>query len=147
MAKGIQHLLRLPSNRFLVSIQRFSFFIKEKAKTSKCNLYPGLFRFQSSYSTCSVRTKSQYFWLNIAQGRLCVKKYIYIHAVECRNMVSFRGFRYGAIWDSPWRIHKFSNWSEFLVLTSSSRWCFFNFQTIHHVNMFLKCYIHLFIVF
>ena len=24
----------------------------------------------------------------------------------------------------------------FLVLTSSSRWCFFNFQTIHHVNMF-----------
>ena len=41
MAKGIQHLLRLSSNRFLVSIQRFSFFIKEKAKTLNATSTPG----------------------------------------------------------------------------------------------------------
>lgn len=63
MAKGIQHLLRLSSNRFLFSIQRFSFFIKEKAKTLNATSTPGCLGFKVHIQRVLLGRKDNIFGL------------------------------------------------------------------------------------
>ena len=63
MAKGIQHLLRLSSNRFLFSIQRFSFFIKEKAKALNATSTPGCLGFKVHIQRVLLGRKDNIFGL------------------------------------------------------------------------------------
>ena len=63
MAKGIQHLLRLSSNRFLFSIQRFSFFIMEKAKTLNATSTPGCLGFKVHIQRVLLGRKANIFGL------------------------------------------------------------------------------------